>query len=132
MNVMILGSGGREHAFAYTISKSTVLSKLYIAPGNPGTAQCGINVDIAVNDFERLANFIAQNHIKLLVVGPEQPLVEGIRDYLEKDNRLSGLKIIGPGKQGAQLEGSKAFSKRFMEKHQIPTAKYIEVNHPLY
>lgn len=128
MNVMILGSGGREHAFAHTISKSTLLNKLYIAPGNPGTAQYGINVDIATTDFERLTHFIAQNHIELLVVGPEQPLVEGIRDYLEKDNRLANLKIIGPGKKGAQLEGSKAFSKKFMVKHKIPTAKYIEVS----
>jgi len=128
MNVMILGSGGREHAFAHSISKSTLLEKLYISPGNPGTSQHGLNVDIAVNDFKQLANFIAQNNINLLVVGPEQPLVEGIRDYLEEDNRLTDLKIIGPGKLGAQLEGSKAFSKRFMEKHEIPTAKYIEVS----
>ncbi len=127
MNVMVLGSGGREHAFAYAISKSSLLSKLYIAPGNPGTAQCGINVDIASNNFEKLSNFLAQNHVNLLVVGPEQPLVEGIRDYLEKDSRLAELKIIGPGKQGAQLEGSKSFSKTFMEKHDIPTAKYKEV-----
>jgi len=127
MNVMVLGSGGREHAFAYAISKSTLLSKLYVAPGNPGTAQCGINIDIEANDFERLANFLAQNHIKILVVGPEQPLVEGIRDYLENDSRLTDLKIIGPGKNGAQLEGSKSFSKQFMERHEIPTANYIEV-----
>jgi len=127
MNVMILGSGGREHAFAHSISKSTLLNKLFIAPGNPGTEQCGVNIDIESHEFGRLADFLANNSVNLLVVGPEQPLVDGIRDFLEQDHRLSNLKIIGPGKVGAQLEGSKAYSKAFMEKYNIPTAKYLEV-----
>lgn len=127
MNVMILGSGGREHAFAYSIAKSELLTKLYIAPGNAGTAQCGINVDIKLTKFGHIANFLAQNNIDLLVVGPEQPLVDGIRDYLQNDSRLINLKIIGPGEAGAQLEGSKAFSKAFMQRHHIPTAAHFEV-----
>ena len=125
---MILGNGGREHAFAHYVSQSKSIGKLYIAPGNAGTINCGVNIDLAVTQFDSIADFLAEKNVDLLIVGPEQPLVDGIRGFLEVDERLSSLKILGPGKEGAQLEGSKSFSKRFMQRHNIPTAAYLEVD----
>jgi phosphoribosylamine--glycine ligase len=124
MNVLILGSGGREHAFAHQIAKSKLLSKLYIAPGNAGTKLCGINVNLSLSDFEAIRNCVISLHINLVIVGPEDPLVNGIVDYFENDNILKNIPIIGPSKKGAQLEGSKDFSKQFMMRHAIPTARY--------
>jgi phosphoribosylamine--glycine ligase len=123
MNVLILGSGGREHAFAWKISQSPLLSNLFIAPGNPGTAEIGTNLSIQLNDFDGIRQAIQENQIELLIVGPEEPLVKGIRDFLEADPSLAHVGIVGPGKLGAQLEGSKDFSKNFMHKYHIPTAK---------
>ena len=122
MNVLILGSGGREHAFAWKISQSPVLNQLFIAPGNPGTASLGTNLPISVNDFEAIAQAIRQHEIGLVVVGPEEPLVRGIRNFLESQEDLRHVGIVGPGADGAQLEGSKDFSKNFMHKYGVPTA----------
>jgi phosphoribosylamine--glycine ligase len=127
MNVLILGSGGREHAFAWKIAQSPELSNLYVAPGNAGTSQCATNVAIAVNDFEKIKSFSIENAIDMIVVGPEAPLVEGIVDYFRDDATLSHIKIIGPEKAGAMLEGSKDFSKQFMLKYGIPTAQALSV-----
>jgi phosphoribosylamine--glycine ligase len=124
MNVLILGSGGREHAFAWKIAQSRQLQSLYIAPGNAGTLHCGTNVNIAVNDFEAIKNLVWEKDIDLVLVGPEDPLVKGIHDYFLQDEVLRDIPVIGPKKDGAQLEGSKDFSKRFMQKHGVPTAKY--------
>ena len=127
MKVLLLGSGGREHALAWKINQSERLTKLYVAPGNAGTAEIAENVNIKVTDFEALANFVEHNAIDMLVVGPEDPLVEGIRDYFEADARFARLMIVGPGKAGAILEGSKDFAKEFMFRHHIPTAGYLTV-----
>ena len=127
MKVLLLGSGGREHALAWKINQSERLTKLYVAPGNAGTAEIAENVNIKVTDFEALANFVENNAIDMLVVGPEDPLVEGIRDYFEADARFARLMIVGPGKAGAILEGSKDFAKEFMFRHHIPTAVYLTV-----
>ena len=127
MKVLLLGSGGREHALAWKINQSERLTKLYVAPGNAGTAEIAENVNIKVTDFEALANFVENNAIDVLVVGPEDPLVEGIRDYFEADARFARLMIVGPGKAGAILEGSKDFEKEFMFRHHIPTAVYLTV-----
>lgn len=127
MKVLLLGSGGREHALAWKISESKRLTKLYVAPGNAGTAEIAENVNIKVTDFEALATFIENTGIEMLVVGPEDPLVEGIRDYFEADARFAHLTIVGPGKAGAILEGSKDFAKEFMVRHAIPTAGYLTV-----
>jgi phosphoribosylamine---glycine ligase len=124
MNVLILGSGGREHAFAWKISQSKQLENLYIAPGNAGTANCGTNVNISVTDFEAIKNLVWENNIDLVLVGPEDPLVKGIHDFFLKDEVLKEVPVIGPKKDGAQLEGSKDFSKQFMHKYNVPTAKY--------
>lgn len=124
MNVLIIGSGGREHAFAWKIAQSPKLSNLYIAPGNAGTAQSGTNVNISVNDFEGIRKFVLENNINMVVVGPEDPLVNGIHDFFLADNQLKNIPVIGPKKDGAILEGSKEFSKRFMQKHRVPTAAY--------
>ncbi len=124
MNILLLGSGGREHALAWKLKQSKYCKQLFIAPGNAGTAQYGINLPVGVNDFEKVATACKEHLIDMLVVGSEEPLVNGIRDYLENDNTVSSLKIIGPGKEGAQLEGSKEFSKAFMQRHHIPTAAY--------
>lgn len=125
MNILLLGSGGREHALAWKMNQSHHCDQLFIAPGNPGTATCGINVQLNINDFENIKDFIIANNIALLVVGPEEPLVNGIYDFMHEffGNKLI---IIGPSAQAAQLEGSKAFSKQFMQRHQIPTAAYAE------
>ncbi|MGZ3863545.1 MAG: phosphoribosylamine--glycine ligase [Bacteroidia bacterium] len=124
MNVLILGNGGREHAFAYKISQSKKLENLYIAPGNAGTALCGTNVNIAATDFEAIKSFVWEKGIDMVVVGPEDPLVKGIYDFFKNDDVLKDVAIIGPSKAGAQLEGSKDFSKEFMIRHKIPTARY--------
>lgn len=127
MKVLLLGSGGREHALAWKMNQSERLTKLYVAPGNAGTAGIAENVNIKVTDFEALAAFVENNGIEMLVVGPEDPLVEGIRDYFEADARFARLMIVGPGKAGAILEGSKDFAKEFMFRHDIPTAAYLTV-----
>lgn len=127
MKVLLLGSGGREHAIAWKLAQSSKLEKLYIAPGNAGMASVGEIVKMSVNDFPAIADFVANNGIELVVVGPEDPLVNGVRNYLEADERLQGLMIVGPGKDGAILEGSKDFAKEFMFRHGIPTAKYVTV-----
>jgi phosphoribosylamine--glycine ligase len=124
MNILILGSGGREHAMAWKIAQSPKVEKLYIAPGNAGTASTGTNIDIKVNDFEKIKNFSITNDINMVIVGPEDPLVNGIYDFFKDDPHLSGIPIIGPSKAGAQLEGSKDFAKSFMMRHHIPTAHY--------
>jgi phosphoribosylamine--glycine ligase len=122
MNVLILGSGGREHAFAWKISQSNLLSQLFIAPGNPGTAMLGSNLALEVTDFEGIVEAIRAHQIDLVVVGPEEPLVRGIRDFIESQTDLQQVGIVGPGSDGAQLEGSKDFSKNFMHRYGIPTA----------
>lgn len=124
MNVLILGSGGREHAIAWKIAQSSLLSNLFIAPGNPGTAALGNNIDINVTDFKAIKKLVLEKNIQLVIVGPEAPLVEGIVDFFHADKALSKVGIIGPNKVAAQLEGSKDFAKQFMQKYQIPTAKY--------
>lgn len=123
MNILILGSGGREHAFAWKIAQSSHCEKLYVAPGNAGTAQVATNVTLALNDFDAIAAFALDKNIDLVLVGPEAPLVEGIKNYFVDTPRLQHVKVIGPDKQGAMLEGSKDFSKSFMQKHGIPTAQ---------
>ena len=124
MNILVLGSGGREHAICWKITQSSQLDKLFIAPGNAGTSQLGVNVDIHVNDFEEIKIFVLKNKIDIVVVGPEEPLVLGIHDFFLADDEIKHIGIIGPTKKGAQLEGSKDFSKEFMKRHHIPTAKY--------
>ncbi len=122
MNILIIGSGGREHTFAWKIRQSTQCKKLYVCPGNAGTAQVAENIPLAVDDFEGIADLVLKEAIQLVVVGPEVPLVQGIRDFFEAREELKEVGIVGPGKAGALLEGSKDFSKNFMEKHAIPTA----------
>ncbi len=122
MNILVLGSGGREHTLAWKISQSYNCTQVFVAPGNAGTDLIAENVDIQVNDFPAIAEFATENEIDLIVVGPEDPLVNGIRDFFEADEALKNIKIVGPGKAGAQLEGSKDFSKAFMQKHGVPTA----------
>lgn len=124
MKVLILGSGGREHAMAMKIAESDLCEKVYIAPGNGGTHHVGENVEIDISDFYSVAEKVADLKIDMLVVGPEAPLVEGIREYFESADEFKNLMIIGPGKEGAMLEGSKDFAKEFMSKHSIPTAPY--------
>lgn len=124
MNILLLGSGGREHALAWKISQSEKVDRLFIAPGNAGTAGCGENVDIKADDFEALKEFAVANSVGMVVVGPEDPLVKGIYDDFKNDPRTSSIPVIGPSKAGAVLEGSKDFAKGFMQRHGIPTAKY--------
>ncbi len=126
MNILLLGSGGREHAFAWKLSQSPLCENLFIAPGNAGTLQHGKNVPIDVNDFDAIEKFVLQNQISLVVVGPEDPLVNGIYNYFQSKAELQHIPVIGPSKAGAQLEGSKAFAKQFMVRHGIPTAAYGE------
>jgi phosphoribosylamine--glycine ligase len=126
MRILILGAGGREHAFAWKLSQSTHCENLFIAPGNAGTAQLGVNLPFGVNDFEAVRKFCIEEKVDLVLVGPEEPLVKGITDFLKSDPQLNRLAIIGPSKAGAQLEGSKAFAKAFMDRHHIPTAAYAE------
>lgn len=127
MKVLLLGNGGREHALAWKIKQSAGLEKLYVMPGNAGTAEIAENIERSAADFKGVADFIVEHGIGMLVVGPEDPLVNGIRDFMEADPRLKNLAIIGPGKAGAILEGSKDFAKEFMIRHQIPTARYCTV-----
>ena len=124
MNILLLGSGGREHALAWKIAQSTKVSKLFIAPGNPGTAAVGQNVDINANDFDALKRFALDNDVQMVVVGPEDPLVNGIYDDFKNDARTTHIPVIGPSRKGAMLEGSKDFAKAFMARHAIPTARY--------
>ena len=124
MKILLLGSGGREHALAWKIAQSERVEKLYVAPGNAGTAQCGENVAIKADDFEALKQFVAEKGIDMVVVGPEDPLVKGIYDDLKANPRTSRVPVIGPSKEGAVLEGSKDFAKGFMQRHHIPTARY--------
>lgn len=128
MNVLVIGSGGREHAFGWKIKQSPLAQQLYFAPGNAGTSQLGSNLPIQVNDFKALKEAVLKNNITLVVVGPEEPLVRGIVDDFTSDKTLSHVTIIGPSKIGAALEGSKEFAKQFMNRHNIPTAKYLSVN----
>ena len=124
MNILILGSGGREHALAWHMQNSKQLNNLYIAPGNAGTASIGKNVPIGPTDFEALKVFALENNINMIVVGPEVPLVEGVYDFFKNDDSTKHISIIGPSKKGAQLEGSKDFAKDFMNRHNIPTARH--------
>lgn len=124
MRILLLGSGGREHALAWKIAQSKQCEKLFIAPGNAGTSQLGTNVNIGVNDFSALKNFTVEHHIDMVVVGPEDPLVNGIYDEFKRDARTSSTPVIGPSAAGAVLEGSKDFAKGFMKRHNIPTAAY--------
>ena len=124
MNILLLGSGGREHALAWKISQSPKVDQLFIAPGNAGTATVGKNVPLKETDFEAVGKFVVDNEVKMVVVGPEVPLVEGIVDYFKSQPSLAGVSLIGPSKSGAQLEGSKDFAKAFMMRHNIPTAAY--------
>ena len=126
MRILLLGSGGREHALAWKINQSVWANPLYIAPGNPGTAQCGKNVSLDIQDFDAIKKFCIDEKIEMVVVGPEEPLVNGLYDYFKGDEELAKIYFIGPSKKGAQLEGSKAFAKAFMERHKIPTANYRE------
>lgn len=137
MNILLLGSGGREHAMAWKLSQSSLCSKLLVAPGNAGTANCAINLPFSVTDFCAIENAIRHENISLLIVGPEEPLVKGLVDYLNDSNKTnpfqnSWIGIIGPSKKGAQLEGSKAFAKAFMERNGIPTAAYMEFTRDNY
>jgi len=127
MNILLLGSGGREHAMAWKIAQSSKLSTLFIAPGNPGTTTLGVNIPISVNDFPAIKKTVLDNKIDLVVVGPEDPLVNGIVDFFKHDMELHTIPVVGPDKVGAQLEGSKDFSKQFMFRHNIPTAGYLSV-----
>jgi len=124
MNILILGSGGREHTLAWKVNQSKKLSKLFIAPGNAGTSQIGTNIDIDINDFQSVKNELLNLSIDLIVVGPEVPLVNGFHDFISSDSELKHITVIGPKKYAAQLEGSKKFAKEFMIRHNIPTAKY--------
>ena len=124
MNILLLGSGGREHALAWKIAQSSKVSKLFIAPGNAGTATVGQNVDINANDFDALKRFAIDNNVQMVVVGPEDPLVNGIYDDFKNDARTAHIPVIGPSRKGATLEGSKDFAKAFMARHAIPTARY--------
>ncbi|MFT6096890.1 MAG: phosphoribosylamine--glycine ligase [Nonlabens sp.] len=123
MNVLILGSGGREHAFAYSVIKSALLTKLFVAPGNAGTHEIATNVDLGITDFPAIKIFVLENNISMVIVGPEAPLVEGIYDYFQTEE-LKHVNVIGPSKQGAVLEGSKEFAKEFMKRNKVPTAAY--------
>ena len=126
MNILIIGAGGREHAFAWKIRQSPLCNDLFIAPGNTGTALFGTNLSIAIADFEKLTAAALENKIDLILVGPEEPLVKGITDFFQDNELTKHIQIIGPSKQAAKLEGSKAFAKDFMTRHKIPTAKYKE------
>lgn len=128
MNILLLGSGGREHALAWKITQSPKVDTLYIAPGNAGTSTVGINVPISVNDFASIKDFVLENHVEMVVVGPEEPLVKGIYDFFAADGAIRHIPVIGPSKSGARMEGSKEFSKAFMFRHNIPTAAYKSVS----
>jgi len=124
MNVLLLGSGGRESAISWKIAQSSILDTLYIAPGNAGTKAWGKNVMLNPLDFDAVKKFVLENRIDMVIVGPEEPLVLGISDFFKSDSALKNVALIGPSKHGAQLEGSKSFAKEFMMRHKIPTARY--------
>lgn len=132
MKILIIGSGGRAHAFCWKISQSELCEKLYIAPGNGGTAQFGENIDIEITDFDAVKKLCIKKEINLVLVGPEEPLVLGIYDFFKNDSKLRDIIITGPSRQGAMLEGSKAFAKAFMKRHNIPTASYEEFSADTY
>ena len=124
MTILLLGSGGREHALAWKMLQSQKCSKLFVAPGNAGTGQIATNISIDVIDFEAIKKFVVDNNVEMVVVGPEDPLVLGIYDFFKNDDNLKNIPVIGPSKNGAQLEGSKEFAKEFLVRHNIPTAAY--------
>lgn len=124
MNILILGSGGREHALAWKLNQSRTLKQLFVAPGNAGTGQIAKNIPISVNDFDSIKHFVLDNEVDMVIVGPEDPLVNGIHDYFLEDEELASVPVIGPQKMAATLEGSKEFAKKFMMRHHIPTARY--------
>ncbi|SEA63547.1 phosphoribosylamine--glycine ligase [Chitinophaga terrae (ex Kim and Jung 2007)] len=132
MNILLLGSGGREHALALKMSQSPLCKQLFIAPGNAGTAQCGQNINMGVSDFQQIKTFCLENAIDLVVPGSEEALVNGIYDFFKEDVSLQHIPVMGPSREGAQLEGSKAYAKLFMERHRIPTAAYREFNEQNY
>jgi phosphoribosylamine---glycine ligase len=132
MNILLLGSGGREHALAWKLRQSKLCSRLLVAPGNAGTAQYGENVNIAVTDFDQLKKLCITEFIEVVIVGPEEPLVKGIFDYFKNDVELEKITVVGPSAKAAQLEGSKAFSKQFMQRHNIPTAAYAKFTEDNY
>ena len=127
MKLLLLGSGGREHALAWKIAQSPKIEKLYIAPGNAGTRNVGENVAIKADDFEAIKTFVLENGINMVVVGPEDPLVKGVYDFFKNDEALKNIPVIGPSRTGAVLEGSKEFAKEFMMRHNIPTAGYKSI-----
>lgn len=127
VNILLLGSGGREHAFAWKIARSPRLEKLYIAPGNAGTRSCGVNADLDPSNFPAIKQFVLNNYINLVVVGPEQPLVDGVKDYFLNDPEIRHIPVIGPSQEAARLEGSKEYAKAFMARHGVPTAAYFTV-----
>lgn len=127
MNILLLGSGGREHALAWKMRQSPLCEQLFIAPGNAGTSQVGENIALSTTDFPAIKAFVLDKNITLVVVGPEEPLVRGVTDFFRNDTDLSSIAVIGPAAYGAQLEGSKAFAKKFMARHDIPTARYAEI-----
>ncbi len=127
MNILIIGSGGREHALGWKIKQSKKVDKLFFAPGNAGTAEIGTNVETSVSDFDKIKTIVLTNNINLILIGPEVPLVEGLHDFIASDPQLHSIKVVGPKKTGAMLEGSKDFAKEFMMRHNIPTAKYFTV-----
>ena len=124
MNILILGSGGREHALAWKISKSSSCNKLFIAPGNAGTELVGQNIQISTTDFQSIKKLVIKEEIVMVIVGPEDPLVKGVFDFFQSDNLINHITVVGPSKEGAKLEGSKEFAKEFMVRNNIPTAKY--------
>ena len=128
MNILVLGAGGRENAFCWKLSKSKLINKIYAVPGNAGTENYAENHNISVNDFKKIKSLVLDKEIKMVLVGPEEPLVRGIHDYFLNDNSLKDIHVIGPQKKGALLEGSKSFAKEFMIRNNIPTAKYLKVN----
>lgn len=128
MNILVLGSGGREHTLAWKITQSNLCKKLFVAPGNSGTSSIATNIDIGVTDFEAIKKTVLENQIEMVVVGPEDPLVLGIHDYFKEDDNLKNIPVIGPEKAAAQLEGSKEFAKEFLFRHNIPTAAYASFN----
>jgi phosphoribosylamine---glycine ligase len=127
MNILIIGSGGREHAIGWKIKQSNKVNQLFFAPGNAGTSQIGINLNTSVSDFQKIKALTLQNNIDLMLIGPEVPLVEGLHDFFANDSEIKSIKVVGPKKEGAQLEGSKDFAKDFMMRHNIPTARYLTV-----
>ncbi len=124
MNILIIGGGGREHTFAWKLDQSPICNQLFVAPGNAGTAQIATNLSIGVNDFEKIKQAVIDHQIDMVVVGPEDPLVNGIHDFFLADDALKHVAVIGPQKEAAKLEGSKEFAKEFMKAHGIPTAQY--------